>query len=139
MCKGWWGKTRLVSNPLSKCRLCSSAGTSSQQRGTPGILPAAAGGCERGIPSCALHMPSVCPSGKEFYSTGQVSVQAQGSLPSFKISRAVIFSSSAYRNQKFLSCPFLLAENRQLRDRPERTSGPHTPGIGRSCFSPGYF
>lgn len=90
---------------------------------------------------CSPHALSL-PLRRGSYSTGQVSEQAQESLPSFKISRAIIFSSSAYRNQKFPSCPFLLAENRQLRDRlerPERTSGPHTPGIGRSCFSPGYF
>lgn len=92
--------------------------------------------------ACALHMPSACPSGKGSYSTGQVSVQAQRSLPTVKTNRAVIFSSSAYRNRKFPSCPFLLAENRQLRERPERpgrTSGPHTPRIGGSCCSPGYF
>lgn len=93
---------RLVSKPLPKCRLCFSAGT--QQHGTRGALPAAAGGCERGIPehSCALHMPSACPSGRGSYSTSQVSVQAQGSLPSVKTSRAVIFSSSATGTKNFL-------------------------------------
>lgn len=41
--------------------------------------------------ACALHM-------RGSYSTGQVFVQAQGSLPSVETNRAVIFSSSAYRN-----------------------------------------
>lgn len=41
--------------------------------------------------TCALHM-------RGSYSTGQVSVQAQGRLSSVKTSRPVIFSSSAYRN-----------------------------------------
>lgn len=55
---------------------------------------------------------------------------------------AVRFSLSAYRNQKLPSCPFLLAENRLLREGPVRagrTSGPCNPLLAGSCCSPGYF
>lgn len=132
MCKGWWGEDKTCFQALIKVQavfLCWH------------LISAVWGyacccwGMWEAFQACALHM-------RGSYSTGQVSVQAQGSLPSVKTNRAVIFSSSAYRNWKFPSCPLLLAENRQLRDRPERpgrTSGPHTPGIGESCAAQAIF
>lgn len=109
---------RLVSKPFSKCISLLAPYLSSVA--LMGLCLLLLGDVREAFQACALHMLSACPSGRGSYSTRQVSVQAQGTLPSVKTSRDVIFSSSAYRNRKFPSCPFLLAENRQLRDRPER-------------------
>lgn len=133
------GKMRLVSKPLPKRRLRSPSGSmASHPSGLRLPLLGLSGEVSKAVLSLC---PQAHPSGRGSRSASRVSVQASVSPPGAKTSRTVIFSP-AYRNRKLPSCPFLLAENRQLREGPVRagrTSSPRTLLLGGSCCGPGYF
>lgn len=116
MCKGWWREDKTCFKALIKVQAVFLCWHLISAAWHPWGYACCCWGMfvREAFQAYALHK-------RGSYSTGQVSVQAQGSLPSVKTNRAVIFSSSAYRNWKFSSCPFLLAENRQLRQAREAT------------------
>lgn len=143
---GRWGfKALTKAQAVLPSRQCDMTSQGSMAPHPLGLHLLLLGVSSEAVPGCALPMPPALPLGWEPHSSSQVSVQASVSLPGVKTSRAAVFSPSAYKNKKLPFCPFLLAENRQLREGPARagrTSGPRTsarrellqPRLFLTCF-----